>query len=88
LTIIDPGHAQRVNQRYNLPNLTKAGAFVEIVLYTIVGVFLYFFSDFVLVQAEYWYGKPFKHRNIIFFLIISVLAIGSFRLLKYLLVTG
>lgn len=58
---------------------------MEIVLYTVVGIFLYFFSDFILVQAEHWHGKPFKNRNIIFFVIVSVLAIGSFRLIKHLL---
>ncbi|MCF7981026.1 MAG: hypothetical protein K9K86_03505 [Pseudomonadales bacterium] len=58
---------------------------MEIILYTIVGVFLYFFSDFILVQAELWRGKTFENRNIIFFVIIAILAIGSFELINYLL---
>lgn len=59
---------------------------VEIILYTVVGIALYFFSDFILVQAEFWRGKPFENRNIIFFVIISVLAISSFQLINYLIV--
>lgn len=56
---------------------------MEFVLYTAAGIMLYFLSDFILVQAEFWYGKPFKYRNIIFFVIISILAIGSFQAISY-----
>lgn len=57
---------------------------MEIILFTIVGIFLYFFSDFLLRQMEIWHGKPFNQRNIIFFVIIAVLALSSFELINYL----
>ncbi len=44
---------------------------------------LYFVSDFILVQAEFRYGKPFKYRSVIFFVIISILAVTSFQLFSY-----
>lgn len=58
---------------------------MEIVLYTVVGIFLYFFSDFILVQIEFWRGKPFAYRSIVFFVIISVLAVSTFQVIRHLL---
>lgn len=55
---------------------------MEIILYTAAGIVLYFLSDFILVQAELWRGKPFKQRNIIFFIIISILAVTSFQIVQ------
>jgi len=55
---------------------------VEIVLFTLVAVVLYLFSDWLLRQLERRRGAPFKNRSIIYFIIIFVLALGTFELLQ------
>ena len=66
---------------------------MEIVLFTLVAAILYFFSDWLLRLLEQKSGVPFKHRNIIFFIIISPIdqllhenLIHSEEYYKYLLV--
>ena len=49
--------------------------------YTITAVFLYLFSDWILNRIESYYGKRFQYRSAIFFVIIMVLAIGSFEMI-------
>lgn len=58
---------------------------VEIIYYTLMGIALYFASDWILDRLEVTRGKRFKNRNIIFFLIILVLAFLSFNLTRFLL---
>ena len=60
----------------------------EMLLFTIVAVALYFFSDWLLRRLERYRGKPFKHRQIIYFVIILVLTMGSFEIIGHLLHGG
>ena len=53
----------------------------ELLLFTIVAVALYFFSDWLLRQLERYRGKPFKHRQGIYFIIILVLTMSSFEII-------
>jgi len=58
---------------------------VEIIYYTLMGIALYFASDWILDRMEVTRGKRFKNRNLLFFLIILVLAFLSFNLTRFLL---
>lgn len=58
---------------------------MEIVYFTLVGIGLYFFSDWLLDRIETARGRRFENRSVIFFAIILVLAVASFQLLGYLM---
>jgi hypothetical protein len=57
---------------------------MEFVYYTIAGIVLYLGSDWILNRMEISRGKRFEHRTGIFFVIILVLAVVTFRLIEYL----
>jgi hypothetical protein len=57
---------------------------VEIVYFTLVGIGLYFGSDWILDRLETRRGSRFENRSIIFFVIILVLALVSFQLISLL----
>jgi TRAP-type C4-dicarboxylate transport system permease small subunit len=61
-------------------------AFVQILLFTVVGIVLYFLADWVLRTIERLHGNPLPHRGIIYFVIILCLALLSFQLLQHLAV--
>ena len=54
---------------------------MEIVYFTLVGIGLYFASDWILDRIETVRGSRFENRSIIFFVIILVLALVSFQLI-------
>jgi len=54
---------------------------LEIVYFTVIGIGLYFFSDWLLDQIERRRGQRFAQREVIFFLIILVLAVLTFQLI-------
>jgi len=56
----------------------------EIVAYTIMGIFLYFGSDWILVQIENASGRQLENRGLIFFAIIMILALSSFAVIRML----
>lgn len=58
---------------------------LEIIVYTLMGIGLYFVSDWILDRLEVSRGERFKNRNIIFFLIILILAFISFSFTRFLL---
>ena len=49
--------------------------------FTIAAILLYLFSDWILNKIEESRGKRFEYRSVIFFVIIMVLAVGSFELI-------
>ena len=55
------------------------------IYYTIAGIVLYLGSDWLLNRIEISRGKRFEHRSAIFFVIILVLALGSFRMIDFLM---
>lgn len=63
---------------------TRGAKVVEIVYFTLVGIGLYFASDWILDRLETRRGKRFENRSIIFFVIILVLALVSFQLISFL----
>ena len=50
--------------------------------YTVTAVLLYLISDWILNKIETYYGKRFEYRSVIFFVIIMVLAVGSFEVIE------
>ena len=61
---------------------------LEIIYYTLMGIGLYFVSDWILDRLEVSRGERFKNRNIIFFLIILTLAFLSFSFTKFVLLAA
>ncbi len=57
---------------------------MEFIYYTIAGLILYYLSDWILVQIEKWRGEAFEQRTMIFFVIILVLALSSFKAIEML----
>ncbi len=56
---------------------------VELILFTLAGIALYFTADWVLRWLERARGRPFAYRQVVYFVIILVLALGLFRLINY-----
>ena len=57
---------------------------MEFVYYTTAGLVLYFLSDWILVRMETFHGDRFKNRSVVFFVIILVLAVSSFKVIELL----
>lgn len=58
---------------------------MEILYFTAVAIGLYFMSDWLLDQAERARGKRFENRQLVFFAIILVLALGTFQVMSLLM---
>jgi predicted PurR-regulated permease PerM len=58
---------------------------MEVLYYTLIAAILYFVSDWLLDRIEVSRGARFKHRSLVFFVIILVLAFISFSLIKAML---
>lgn len=57
---------------------------MEFVYFTIAGILLYVVSDMILNKIEAIRGERIPNRSLIFFVIILVLAVGSFQAVEYL----
>lgn len=53
--------------------------------FTVVAIVLYFLSDWILNKIEEYMGKRLKYRSVVFFVIITVLAMGSFNFIDTLM---
>ncbi len=53
--------------------------------FTVVAIVLYFLSDWILNKTEEYMGKRLKYRSVVFFVIITVLAMGSFSFIDTLM---
>ena len=49
--------------------------------YTVTAVLLYLLSDWILNMIEKSVGKRLQYRSVVFFVIILVLAVGSFEII-------
>ena len=58
---------------------------MEAVYFTLVAIGLYFFSDWLLERIERLRGKRFEQRSIVFFAIITILALISFQVIQMLM---
>jgi hypothetical protein len=61
---------------------------MQIVLFTIVAIGLYFFTDWAVRTIEQYRGEPLPNRNLVFFAIIFVAAIISFQIIQRVLTGG
>lgn len=57
---------------------------MEFVYFTTAGLVLYFGSDWILNKIEQARGERFQYRSMIFFVIISILAVSTFSIIEYL----
>ena len=55
---------------------------MQFVYYTIAGIVLYLLSDWILSKVEEMRGEAFEQRSLIFFAIIAVLALSSFKAIE------
>lgn len=55
---------------------------MEIILFTIVAVVLYFLSDWIVQRVEFAAGRRLEHRTLLFFILITVLAVATFSLIQ------
>ena len=53
--------------------------------FTVAAVLLYLFSDWLLNKIEQRIGKRLEYRSVVFFVIIAVLALGSFSFIDTLM---
>lgn len=60
----------------------------EILIFTLNAIVIYFLADWILRMIEAKRGAILKQRQVVFFAIILVLALISFRLLKILLTSA
>jgi hypothetical protein len=67
------------------PNSGERAGTLEIVVFTLVGIALYFFCDWVLLMLEKMHGEPLPQRNLVFFVLITALALSSFSLIRALM---
>jgi hypothetical protein len=58
---------------------------VEAVYFTLAAIGLYFFSDWLLERIERLRGQRFEQRSIVFFAIITILALISFQVIQLLM---
>ena len=52
------------------------------VYYTVVGIGLYLLADWILRALEARAGRVFEHRTLVFFGLLSELALGFFALIR------
>jgi hypothetical protein len=50
--------------------------------YTIAGIVLYLAADWILRWLERRAGRVFEHRTLVFFLLLSVMAVASFAAIR------
>lgn len=55
---------------------------LEILVFTLNAIIIYFLADWILRTIEVRRGEVLKQRQLVFFAIILVLALVSFRVLK------
>ena len=55
---------------------------MEILLFTLVAIALYFAADWALRQLERLHGAPLPHRGLFYFAIILALTLLSFEFLQ------
>lgn len=51
--------------------------------YTLIAIGLYFISDWLLDRLENAYGSRFKYRNLVFLVIISILAVTTSQIITF-----
>jgi len=55
---------------------------MQFVYYTIAALVLYVLSDQILIKIETWRGDRLKHRSLVYFVIILVLSVSTFKVIE------
>lgn len=55
---------------------------MEVILFTLVAIGLYLVSDWIVQRIEIAAGRRLEHRTLLFFALISVLAVVTFSLIR------
>lgn len=55
---------------------------MQTVMFTVAGIFLYLISDWAVQYIEVRMGRRLKYRNVLFFVIIVILASGLFHVVQ------
>ncbi|TNF92396.1 MAG: hypothetical protein EP297_13290, partial [Gammaproteobacteria bacterium] len=55
---------------------------MEFILYTVAALLLYGVSDYILNSIEIKLGKRLPNRSLVFFVIITILAVSSFSVIR------
>jgi hypothetical protein len=55
---------------------------MQFVYYTIAALLLYVLSDQILIKIETWRGDRLKHRSLVYFVIILVLSVSTFKVIE------
>ena len=55
---------------------------MSVIYFTVVGIALYFVSDWLLQLVEVQSGRRFEYRTLIFFVILLTLAMITFSLIE------
>jgi hypothetical protein len=58
---------------------------MQYVYFTLAAIFLYLGSEMILTKIEAKRGKPLANRSVIFFAIILVLAVVSFKVIEFIM---
>lgn len=61
---------------------------MEYLLFTVCGIALYFGADAALNFIESIHGDPIPHRNIVFFVIIFIMAVVLFQAIQLFYYSG
>ena len=56
---------------------------MEIILFTVVGIAVYFAADRALFLIEKQRGKPLPNRSVFFFVIFLMMILLSFELIRH-----
>ena len=60
---------------------------MELVYYTLIGIVLYLVSDWIVRKIETIRGARMEHRSLLFFAIILVLALSSFKAIELIVIS-
>ncbi len=55
---------------------------MEVIFFTLVAIGLYLVSDWIVQRIEIAAGRRLEHRTLLFFALISVLAVVTFSLIR------
>jgi len=55
---------------------------MQAIYFTLAGIALYFISDWIVQRIEIARGERLEHRTLLFFVIITTLALASFSLIQ------
>ncbi|RME35174.1 MAG: hypothetical protein D6786_02725 [Gammaproteobacteria bacterium] len=56
---------------------------LQSIYFTLTAILLYLLADWILVRIEQRRGELLPHRNLVFFVLLLGLAVGTFALIRH-----